>query len=318
MFIGIIPILLGFLATVSQRVVAQGTNATCLVGFEWMTNSRGQSPCLIAAYLNSACISDPTDATVFYSVIGACAACQDRDNLPWSGWDSNCSTVYNSVWPTNIPTGTAIPAWAYLDVVEPDSFNITAAQALADEDLPESTAAAGPSATSGSSGSSTSSSASIFASSSAHTLTPEAANSSSGSKSNVGPIVGGVVGGIGGAAIIAAAIAFWLIKRRRASKVAPSTYYANEGQYQTSPFDPAMGQVAGAGVPYTGIPQTPTPPPIAVVSGSMPVYNPNDPSTFPTADPAPTSFTHSHYTSGGPTNSSYQPTSGGYSGAPEL
>ncbi len=79
-----------------------------------------------------------------------------------------------------------------------------------------------------------------------------------------------------------------------------------------------MGQVAGAGVPYTGIPQTPTPPPTAVVSGSMPVYNPNDPSTFPTADPAPTSFTHSHYTSGGPTNSSYQPTSGGYSGAPEL
>lgn len=73
-----------------------------------MDNSRGQNPCLIAAYLNSACLADPTDAyvyplpddyhyisptvqfatpcqcsTVFYSMIGACATCQNRENLPY-------------------------------------------------------------------------------------------------------------------------------------------------------------------------------------------------------------------------------------------
>lgn len=73
-----------------------------------MDNTRGQSPCLMAAYLNSACLADPTDAyvyslpedfhyrpptvefatpcqcsTIFYSMIGACATCQDRTNLPY-------------------------------------------------------------------------------------------------------------------------------------------------------------------------------------------------------------------------------------------
>ena len=72
-----------------------------------MDNSRGQNPCLMTAYLNSACLADPTDAyvyslpedyhyspptiaiatpcqcsTVFYSMISACATCQDRTSVP--------------------------------------------------------------------------------------------------------------------------------------------------------------------------------------------------------------------------------------------
>lgn len=76
----------------------------------------------MTAYLNSACLANPTDAyvyslpedfhyrpptaatatpcqcsTVFYSMISACGTCQNRMNLPWSSWEANCSTVYTSM-----------------------------------------------------------------------------------------------------------------------------------------------------------------------------------------------------------------------------
>lgn len=49
-------------------------------------------------------------------------------------------------WPENIPPDTSIPQWAYLDVVTPDFFNDTAAEAIAAKGAPDSSAA--PSATS--------------------------------------------------------------------------------------------------------------------------------------------------------------------------
>ncbi|KAI0777158.1 hypothetical protein BC629DRAFT_1525684, partial [Irpex lacteus] len=113
---------LAVVAFQTYGVSAQGTNATCSASFSWATNSRGQSPCLQAAYLNGACLSDPQDAyvfslptgfhyrppsaaiatpcqcsTVFYSVLAACADCQSREVLPWSAWETNCSTVYTGV-----------------------------------------------------------------------------------------------------------------------------------------------------------------------------------------------------------------------------
>lgn len=65
---------------------------------------------------------------------------------------------------------------------------------------------------------------------------PSASASSSGSKTNIGAIVGGVVGGVVVLALIGAAIAFFLIRRRR-SNTAPSATYNNP---QGDPHDDAL------------------------------------------------------------------------------
>ncbi|OJA18037.1 hypothetical protein AZE42_06791 [Rhizopogon vesiculosus] len=72
-------------------------------------------------------------------MFGACGTCQNTTIESWSVWSFNCSTslTHYSVYPFNIPNGTAIPHWAYLDVVANDMFNAAAAQR--DGDSPEST-----------------------------------------------------------------------------------------------------------------------------------------------------------------------------------
>ncbi|OJA15784.1 hypothetical protein AZE42_10337 [Rhizopogon vesiculosus] len=125
--------------------------------FGWMTiqmsNSLGQNPCLVGSYLVSEClnytliitpftIGDPYTgpnldtandclcSTVTYSILGACGTCQNNTVETWSVWNFNCSAslTHLSVYPLNIPNGTAIPHWAYLDVVTNDMFNAAAAQ----------------------------------------------------------------------------------------------------------------------------------------------------------------------------------------------
>jgi len=331
--------LLVLLALLGTTVNAQGTNATCGPSFDWMSNSRGQNPCLITAYLNTPCLSNPADAyvyslptgfhyrpplavtatacqcnTVFYSVIQACAVCQGDPIVPWSTWNANCtSAIYQSVYPEPIPSGTAVPAWAYIDVSKSDNFNATAAQLNEQENHPESTAS-GPSATG---------------------AVPSATNvpSSSGKKSNTGAIVGGVVGGIGGAAILAA-IAFFFWRRHQRNVSARSAAAATK----LDPGYDASGTTYGsekAGVPtvYSPIPvTTPSPPP---TSGYVPgrIYDPNDPSTFPTAGAAPSLHTAQTTTVYSPSpapvqlygsnQAQYQqqhaiPSSGHYTGAPEV
>ncbi|KAF8843546.1 hypothetical protein BDN67DRAFT_1008735, partial [Paxillus ammoniavirescens] len=151
----------GLLFIGPTRVVAQTSNAVCLTSFNWMDNSKGQNPCLVAAYLQGACnggqfsvdslpvathyIGPTADeqnpcqcSTVTYTTISACGVCQNRTIIGWSSWDFNCSTVYPSIFPMDIPSGTAVPAWAYQDVVTSDLFNTTLAEVTGDN--PESTA----------------------------------------------------------------------------------------------------------------------------------------------------------------------------------
>ena len=70
-----------------------------------MTNSHGQSPCVVASYLWSACDDNPTDtyianmpcecSTVYYAIYSACKICQDDQvNEPWRAWKLNCHTFY--------------------------------------------------------------------------------------------------------------------------------------------------------------------------------------------------------------------------------
>ncbi|KAH7913749.1 hypothetical protein BJ138DRAFT_1145429 [Hygrophoropsis aurantiaca] len=318
---GLLPaamLALGLLASLQGITAQQTTNVTCLATYDWMNNSRKQNPCLVGAYLQGACNGGtfsvntigseseyigPTAAlangcqcsTVTYSMLMACSICQNNTNeITWSTWSFNCSTIYTS-FPYDIPAGTAVPKWAFSNVLPSDNFNVTQAKSVGDD--PEATATRVVSTGGGSPPTS-----SVPA---AHTTSPPSTSTSptpSGKSTNhAGAIAGGVVGAIVGLAIIGVAITFFIIRRRR-SHVAPSAAFSsqfgntgNAPMFAASPF--------GASVPLT----------------QPKLYNPSDPSTFPVAPPSPTILTtHSSLNPSSPTRSYsvYRP--GHYSGVPEI
>ncbi|KIK39236.1 hypothetical protein CY34DRAFT_14524 [Suillus luteus UH-Slu-Lm8-n1] len=131
-------------------------------------------------------------------------------------------------YPTTIPTGTAVPNWAYLDVVSGNIFNATAAQL--DGDLPE------PNATSPLTLTSTASlSPSVPVSTTSTGSSPTTSKSS-----NVGATAGGVVGGIVVVGAIAG-LAAWLFIRRRRSRRAPPAAFGDQPQIAQPArfYDPA-------------------------------------------------------------------------------
>ncbi|KAG9039611.1 hypothetical protein FRB95_009191 [Tulasnella sp. JGI-2019a] len=131
------------------------TAAQCSRDYEWMFNTKGQSPCLIAAYLQGACFNDeswtinalgpdesymPPDIgsvnpcqcnTVTYNALSACAACQNSPWVDFHAWIVSCPV--NSVqvgYPFSIPNGTALPAWTLLDT-SGGTFDVNAALKIA-------------------------------------------------------------------------------------------------------------------------------------------------------------------------------------------
>ncbi|KAG1891126.1 hypothetical protein F4604DRAFT_393549 [Suillus subluteus] len=144
-------------ALVPRGAFAQMSTVTCLSSFGWMNNSLVQDPCLVASYLESTCGAiinfDPLPTgyhyeapsaalanpcvcnTVTYSMVSACADCQNRTYDDWTSWSTSCSkfSIGESVrkvvdilqaflihlidrYPNDIPTGTKVPNWAYLNV----------------------------------------------------------------------------------------------------------------------------------------------------------------------------------------------------------
>lgn len=90
-------------------------------------------------------------------------------------------------------------------------------------------------------------------------------NSHGGGGSNAGAIAGGIVGGLAGLGIIAALVVWFVMKKKR-SKVAPSSAFINN--YPPQNNYPKYEHPPASPGPF-GPPQV--------------VYNPSDPSTFPTA-----------------------------------
>ncbi|KAN0076908.1 hypothetical protein V8E55_010763 [Tylopilus felleus] len=243
-----------------------------------MDNSMGQSPCVVTAYLGGACnggdFSVPTllpndvytgpyvsqqnecqCSSIFYNTICACGLCQNHSIIGWDSWDFNCSTVYPGTFPLGIPAGTAVPQWALQDVTLSNMFNVTLAQSVGDN--PESTATHVQST-----GSVATPSKSVPAS-----LTPSPSVSSS-SKSNTGAIAGGVVGGVVGLALlVGVAVVTFSIMRKKRRKIPSSAQFAD------TPNSPSPGYTS----PTFFAPQTAQPK----------LYDPSDPSTFPTT-PVPT------------------------------
>ncbi|KAG2111662.1 uncharacterized protein F5147DRAFT_686203 [Suillus discolor] len=272
---------------------AQTSTVVCLSSYGWMNNSLQQNPCVVASYLESVCnggdfsisplppdthYAAPTVAeanpcecsTVVYSLVSACGACQNATYLTWSSWNYNCSSVYNQQFPDSIPSGTAVPNWAYLDVTA-SGFSLAAAQA--DGDTPESTATKVQSTATVANPSSVS--ASLTGSSGAATGSPTTSSTKSTS-SNAGAIAGGVVGGVVGAAAIIGLVTWFIVKRRR-SATAPSAAFSDIGGgagYTQSVYSPNTHSF-------------PTQPQMT----QQRLYDPSDPSTFPGSPPTPTVLT---------------------------
>ncbi|EGN94127.1 hypothetical protein SERLA73DRAFT_188716 [Serpula lacrymans var. lacrymans S7.3] len=190
------------------------TGVICSSSFSWMNNEKGQSPCMVVAYIEGACTEgvwnipplqpdshyDPPNATIStvnvcscswssYNLLSACTACQGMNSsiLTWEGYSAECpSSESNSVFPSGytLSSNTSIPYWAATNPNEWSSamFDVDQAQTLAHQ-RPD--------------------------------LTPGA--SSARKPSLVGPIIGGVVGGM--AILVAAGIAgFVLYKRKKDAK----------------------------------------------------------------------------------------------------
>jgi hypothetical protein len=300
----------------SPGSLGQITEAVCSSSYSWASNSLGQSPCLVASYLLSTCnggqynisalapgfhylpptlnTANPCQcSTVSYSLVAACSDCQSAPYTSWSTWSFNCTNVYISSFPNGIPSGTAVPGWAYLDVKSNDDFSPSAALAAAN--LPESTAAAKPTGTIN-----TSSASTLFP-----TALPSATPSASSHKSNAGAIAGGVVGGLVGLGLLIG-IGIWLWMRNRSARTAPSAAYLAADPLP-SPRPTFMNGNQGS-ISYNSS--------AALFSGSSPpkLYDPSDPSTFPST-PA-TSDMYTTYSSGHHAFTSSSP--GHYGGAPEI
>jgi len=196
-------------------------------------------------------------------------------------------------FPESIPSGTAVPAWAYLDVTTSDFFNPAIAES--DDTAPESSAQA-PTSTStvASSGSSQATTTLLSPSQ----TSPVSGNIATHTQSNVGAIAGGVVGGVVVLGIIAGLVAFFLM-RKPPVKTAPSPAYGYGDAALNSPPLPMSQQQSLYGNPsYSENPGR--------------LYDPADPSTYPQSPPTPTI----HTTNSGLAHQPAQP--GYYSGIPEV
>ncbi|KAK2463070.1 hypothetical protein APHAL10511_004725 [Amanita phalloides] len=250
---------------------AQTNSATCTDStFNWSFNTKGQNPCLIAEDLAGQCdpagfnipplpLNDvyfgPTVAqanachcsSVLYSLLSACGACQDRSWIKWSQYTPNCSEVYLTVYPKQIPADTGVPHWAYLDVSVANTFNAVAASS-----------AVGPEST-------TPTVASTASSGSKSTSRPSSSSHSS-SSNHAGAIAGGVIGGIVFLALVAATL-LWFFKFRNSPQNVARTLAHTHGQEILSTSPPPASWSPGAPAVYN--PQK--------------LYDPQDPSTFPPA-----------------------------------
>ncbi|KAH9980995.1 hypothetical protein BGW80DRAFT_1162355 [Lactifluus volemus] len=306
---------------------AQITAPNCTVTvFPWMSNSLGQSPCLVAAYLAAVCNNgafdippllpgnsyhgpngpDDTDLckcnTVVFNLISACDACQGSPWTTYSAWSYNCTTKATAgTYPSGVPVGVQVPKWAYAADSVIDDWNITEAELIGGAQFRSRIASSMYSQHF----TGTASFASATTKASTPTVTPASGSSSTGSpssksNSNTGAIAGGVVGGVAAASIVAAVVAWFVIRRRRA-QAAPSTAFRGDKNSD-------MGHIA-------------EPFPLSFEAPQR-LYDPSDPSTYPLPQaPSPTIRTTGTTAPSNPYQGSLsdvQSNRQAYSGLPEV
>jgi len=280
----------------------------CQAGWEWAYNSKQQNPCEIGGGLEAPCegfsvyelgplepgtnyVTPQRNSTtsqmcqcntVMFSLYMACTACQNVTTQTWTFWSQFCDQVYVTQYPESIPVNTSVPHWAFLDYTVGDKFDPVLAMAAGGQ--PE-TSAPVPSTVSLSGGSGSASSIS-----GSPTSTPTRFNQVNKPSPRTGAIAGGVIGGL--AFLAAVGVGVWIFLRRRATAGRRDGMFGGiDGDYLDYPRHPAGSSVSEHG-------RHPS---------QMRLYDPSDPSTFPS---------HGDYQSSGayttPSNRGY------YSGAAEL
>lgn len=228
---------LGWISAVS----AQSSDATCTLGsFRWAFNSHDQSPCVVASSLFGICTGNSYNLeplqesshylgpsfdtangcqcnTVSYSMISACGLCQNRTIALWSEWSAACATVSIRTFPSPLPSGLAVPGWAYLDVKEHDIFDVNLAKQNAN--LTESTMMPQPTTTTMSSASSPTSPSTAVISES------QAAADAAAADERLRNIIGSsIVGGLVFLIVVAAALlTFYHYRQRARAKGLPNS-----------------------------------------------------------------------------------------------
>ncbi|KAH9993792.1 hypothetical protein BJV77DRAFT_996908 [Russula vinacea] len=298
--------LLTFLSIIDWASAQVNAPPCTISNFSWSFNSLEQSPCLVAAHLFAQCnngsftilpllpqntyagpsVGDDGDlckcGTVGYNLISACDACQGEPWIPYPSWSANCTTIPpTGTFPEPIPVGVRVPNWAYLDIPASSYWNATEAQLTGDSPEVTGSASVSPSLVGG--GTTTTSKTSS-------SPVPSAFRGSS----NTGAIAGGVVGGIIGVALITGFAAWFTIRRRRArSPRPPSVDYfgGQESEMGVVPYPPNIGRK---------------------------LYDPSDPSTYPTTVPSPTinatESSRQYFSS----SSDLHPNRKAYTGLPEI
>ncbi|CCA70038.1 hypothetical protein PIIN_03978 [Serendipita indica DSM 11827] len=162
-----------------------------------------------------------------------------------------------AAYPREVPSGTAIPAWAFLNITVLDRFTAGAAQALVGQpDLtigtPQSTISSSQTTSSGSPTTQPSSSSSTESS------TPTSSQPQPSSKDDTPAIVGGVVGGVVGLGLIVCLFIFLMKHNQtiKAKKRAPSAEFTKmmpPGSPVPANFDTAaVGFRSGTTSPLMG------------------------------------------------------------------
>ncbi|PIL23319.1 hypothetical protein GSI_14630 [Ganoderma sinense ZZ0214-1] len=166
--------------------------------------------------------------------MAACGICQGAGIEPWPTYKVNCTKIYNGTYPESVPGGTAIPAWAFLDVTRNSTFNVDAAKVLAEQGVPDvtdvssSSSSASPSSPSSMPSTSSLSTTSLITSTATPLEGTTSGTSTTGSSahgSNAAPLVGGIVGGILGLLLIGTLVLFIVLRhRRRTRKLRPNAH----------------------------------------------------------------------------------------------
>ncbi|KAJ4487762.1 hypothetical protein J3R30DRAFT_844436 [Lentinula aciculospora] len=250
----------------------QTTSASCTRSFSWADNSFQQSPCLVAALLESLCdpfgvqipalpasnhYTGPSSdqattcecSTVTYMLISACGACQNRDWIPWQNWSQNCPTIELSIFPVPVPATIDVPLWTYMNISMINGiFNVEVAQNNAT--LSQSTS---DSASSFTSLQTSSTFISLSTSVPLPVTTVNANSTPPNSQNHGGAIAGGVVGGLTLLVALALFILWFGVKHKR--KVAELSKVPVQTQV-TSPEMKANGNNLNASMSTVPTPYT--------------------------------------------------------------
>ncbi|KAJ7444913.1 hypothetical protein FB451DRAFT_74230 [Mycena latifolia] len=273
----------------------QNTNATCSSSFQWSYNSLGQSPCLVAAYLGSVC----DDGLFMVPALANDLSFYQGPTVAQAN-PCGCSSVFYSLLSAcaDCQSGKVL-TWSAFNgnctTVYPQLFvgNIPSNTAVPHWAYQNVTVNDGfnitvaqmqldaPESTTNPKATST--------------TPPGAQDTTAPKKTNAGAIAGGVVGGVILLSLVCMT-AFWFIRRRRKG-AAPSNLMQTPMGYHPT----------GNITPFSSAIQTPK------------LYNPADPSTFPS------SSSSAMYSSGRVQSPSYTgntvtdaPRTIQYSGAPEV